>query len=87
MLLCLASSFTGCLFRDRKVERVVTGAPLKTATQQDLIDYVNREAGKVRSMQATVDIDTSVGGAKKGKITDYEEIRGYVLARSRPCSA
>jgi len=81
MLLCLASSFTGCLFRDRKVERVVTGAPLKTATQQDLIDYVNREAGKVRSMQATVDIDTSVGGAKKGKITDYEEIRGYVLAR------
>jgi len=54
---------------------------LKTATQQDLIDYVNREAAKVRAMQATVDIDTTVGGAKKGKITDYQEIRGYVLAR------
>jgi hypothetical protein len=28
-----------------------------------------------------VDIDTSVGGAKKGHATDYKEIRGYVLAR------
>jgi outer membrane lipoprotein-sorting protein len=32
-------------------------------------------------MQATVDIDTAVGGAKKGKVTEYKEIRGYVLAR------
>ena len=79
--LALALSLPGCLFRARKVERVVTGAPLKTATQQELIDYVNREAAKVRSMKATVDIDTTVGGAKKGKITEYEEIRGYVLAR------
>jgi len=81
LLLCLASSLAGCLFRAHTVERVLTGAPLKTATQQELIDYINREAAKVRSMQATVDIDTTVGGAKKGKITDYEEIRGYVLAR------
>jgi outer membrane lipoprotein-sorting protein len=81
LLLALAWPLQGCLFRAHKVERVVTGAPLKTATQQDLIDYVNREAAKVRSMQATVDIDTTVGGARKGKITDYEEIRGYVLAR------
>jgi outer membrane lipoprotein-sorting protein len=32
-------------------------------------------------MQATVDIDTTVGVVKKGKVTDYQEIRGYVLAR------
>jgi hypothetical protein len=35
----------------------------------------------VRSLQATVDIDTSAGGIKKGEVTDYKEIRGYVLAR------
>lgn len=79
LVLVLLSS--GCLFRARKVERVASTAPLKMATQQDLIDYVNREAAKIRTMQATVDIDTTVGGAKKGKITDYQEIRGYVLAR------
>src|SRR5258707_10833537 len=35
----------------------------------------------MQSMQATVDIDTSVGGARKGKVTEYQQIRGYVLAR------
>src|SRR5258706_1082379 len=81
LLLLLAWPLQGCLFRARKVERVATGTPLKRATQQELIDYVNGEAAKVRSMQATVDIDTTIGGAKKGKVTDYQEIRGYVLAR------
>lgn len=72
---------SGCLFRSRKVEPAPTTAQLKTATQQDLIDYLNAQASKVQSMQATVDIDTSVGGEKKGKVTDYQQIRGYVLAR------
>ncbi len=72
---------TGCLFRSRKVEQPVNAAQLKTATQQELIDYINTQAAGIQSMQATVDIDTTVGGVKKGTVTDYEEIRGYVLAR------
>jgi outer membrane lipoprotein-sorting protein len=71
----------GCLFRSRPVPRQIPNAPLKTATQAELINYINTQAAKIHSMEATVDIDTSVGGAKKGKITDYQEIRGYVLAR------
>jgi outer membrane lipoprotein-sorting protein len=72
---------TGCLFRSRKVEQPVNVVQLKTATQQELIDYINTQATGIQSMQATVDIDTTVGGVKKGKVTDYQEIRGYVLAR------
>jgi outer membrane lipoprotein-sorting protein len=72
---------TGCLFRTRTVERQLSTAPLKSATQKQLIDYINHEAAKIRSMNAMVDIDTTVGGEKKGKATDYTEIRGYVLAR------
>ena len=72
---------TGCLFRSRKVERQLSTAPLQTATQQQLVDAINTQAAKIQTMQATVDIDTSVGGVNKGKITDYKEIRGYVLAR------
>ena len=72
---------TGCLFRSRKVEQPVNTAQLKSATQQELIDYINSQAARIQSLQATVDIDTSVGGVKKGKVTDYQEIRGYVLAR------
>jgi outer membrane lipoprotein-sorting protein len=72
---------SGCLFRSRIVERQISTAPLKSATQEELIGYINTQAAKIHSMQATVDIDASSGGAKKGKITEYQEIRGYVLAR------
>jgi outer membrane lipoprotein-sorting protein len=72
---------TGCLFRSRRVERQLSTAPLKSATQAELIDYVNAQAAKIKTLQATVDIDTSVGGVKKGKVTDYQQIRGYILAR------
>ena len=71
---------TGCLFRSHTVEHV-TQLPLKTATQQQLINYMQEQAKQVQTMQATVDIDTAVGGAHKGKVTEYQQIRGYVLAR------
>jgi hypothetical protein len=72
---------TGCLFRTRPVEETYSKAPLRESSQSALIDSINQQAEKVRSLQATVDIDTSAGGAKKGHVTDYKEIRGYVLAR------
>ena len=72
---------SGCLFRTRTLDRQFSDRPLKTATQQELIDYVNTQAARIQSMQATVDIDSSVGDPKNGRITDYKEIRGYVLAR------
>src|SRR6204780_4157915 len=83
LLLLLAATFslTGCLFHTRIIDRQLSDRPLKTATQQQLIAYVNDQAQKIQSMQATVDIDSSAGDSKNGKITDYKEIRGYVLAR------
>lgn len=82
LLLLLATvPLSGCLFRSRKVERQLSTAPLKAATQQELVDAINLQAARIRTMQATVDIDTSIGGENRGKITDYKEIRGYVLAR------
>lgn len=81
LVLLAVLPLTGCLFRSRKVEQPVNPVQLKTATQQELIAYINTQAAKIQSMQATVDIDTTVGGVKKGKVTDYQEIRGYVLAR------
>jgi Domain of unknown function (DUF4292) len=71
----------GCLFRTRPVEETYSKAPLRESTQSALIDIINLQALKVQSLQATVDIDTSAGGAKKGHVTEYKEIRGYVLAR------
>ena len=72
---------SGCLFRTRKVEQTYNPLTLKTATKAELIASMNRQAAQIKTMQATVDIDTSVGGEKKGKVTEYKEIRGFVLAR------
>jgi outer membrane lipoprotein-sorting protein len=72
---------TGCLFRTRPVEDRYSKAPLKEASQQDLIDSINQQAEAIHSLKATVDIDSSSGGMKKGTETQYKEIRGYILAR------
>ena len=84
VILCVATlSTTGCgvFLRTRPVEDQYSKTPLKESSQQGLIDSINQQAELVRSLKATVDIDSSVGGMKKGHVTDYKEIRGYVLAR------
>ncbi|MGA7460392.1 MAG: outer membrane lipoprotein-sorting protein [Candidatus Korobacteraceae bacterium] len=80
-LLALLAGGTGCLFRTRTAEIRTSTAKLETATRQELIDRLNTEAAKIKTLNLTVDIATSVGGEKKGKVTDYEEIRGYILVR------
>src|SRR5436305_2238025 len=83
LILLLLSTLltTGCLFRTRRVEQTISPVALKSATKEQLIAYINSQAAKIQTMQATVDIDTAVGGARKGKVTEYQQIRGYVLAR------
>jgi hypothetical protein len=71
----------GCLYRSRPVALRTSTAPLQTATGRDLIERINAEATEIQTLKATVGITASVGGSKLGKITEYQEIRGYILAR------
>jgi outer membrane lipoprotein-sorting protein len=80
-LLALALGESACLFRTRTVEPRTSTAKLETATKDQLVDYLNSEAAKIQTLNATVDIAASVGGEKKGKVTEYQEIRGYILVR------
>ena len=81
LLLLALLPATGCLLRTRPVEDQYSKAPLKESTQQGLIDAINQQAEVIHTLKATVDIDSSAGGMKKGHVTDYKEIRGYVLAK------
>ena len=56
-------------------------ASLETATKEDLIARINRQAAQIQTLNATVDIKASIGGSKKGQITEYQEVSGYILAR------
>jgi hypothetical protein len=56
-------------------------ATLKDATLEQLVENVNAEADRLKSFIANVDVDFSAGGQKKGKVTDYAELSGYILVR------
>lgn len=56
-------------------------APLKQATEAELVGRINSEAAKIQTLNATVEISTSVGGWTKGKITQYQKISGYILVK------
>lgn len=81
LVLLLTFALSGCLFRSRTVNRRISDTPVKSATAEELIAKINSEAAAVQSLNLTVDLTTSIGGAKRGKITEYKEIRGYVLVR------
>src|ERR1035438_458919 len=84
VLFCLlAATFPlgGCLFRTRVIERQLSNAPLKTATQKELIDYVNTQAGRIESMQATVDIDSTAGDPRSEEHTSELQSLRHLVCR------
>jgi len=81
LLLGAVLGWSGCLFRSHKVPTLTTASNVRTATLQELVATLDNFDNAVKTLNATVDIDTSVGGAKKGKVTEYQEIRGYILMR------
>lgn len=82
ILLVILVPLSGCLLRTHKVQqRPQYAGPLETATAQQLIERIDTEAAKIKTLNATVDIAAATGGEKKGKVTEFQEIRGYVLLR------
>ena len=82
LLLLAMLPLTGCLFRSHKIkEPALSTAPLQTANAADLVAHLNDISHAIQTLNATVDFATSVGGVKRGKVTEYKEIRGYILVR------
>jgi outer membrane lipoprotein-sorting protein len=81
LLLLLTLPLSGCLFRSHRPQVLLSNAPLQTASLQQLVNNINTQAGKIHTLNATVEIAASTGGSKKGKITEYKEIKGYILVR------
>jgi hypothetical protein len=85
LLLIAVVPLGGCLSRSRPIALRTSTAHLQTTTVNELIERINAEATEIQTLKATVGITASVGGSKLGKITEYQEIRGYILAR-KPAS-
>jgi outer membrane lipoprotein-sorting protein len=61
---------------------MVNTSNLRVATLADLVNSVNAEAKKIQTLNATVEIATSIGGAKKGQVEEYQQIKGYILSKN-----
>ncbi len=83
LLLCLyVLVSTSCLARRRVISRN-GGAKqtLQVADKQALVDRVAETYKVVHDISATVDMTPALGSAEKAKITEYKDVRGYVLFR------
>ncbi|MHB1672905.1 MAG: outer membrane lipoprotein-sorting protein [Acidobacteriaceae bacterium] len=74
-------ALSGCLKHTRVLERPEAPGVVLTASAQQLIQQLDDRYNTIHSMLATVLIQASVGGAVKGKETDYTSIHGYILLR------
>lgn len=82
VLLLAILPLSGCLLRStHTVNQHISTAKLRVATLDELVARINSDAGSLQSFIANVDVDFSAGGKKKGKVTDYAELGGYILVR------
>ena|ERR1700722_2518843 len=81
LLALLLPVLTGCLSRTHKLQQPKLAGPVQNADVVQLVEAINRRYAQVNSLTAPVDFSASVGGAHKGKQTDYTSIHGYILYR------
>lgn len=74
---------TSCLARRRVITRKGGQAnqTLLTVDKETLIREIARQYAAVESFNATVDLVPALGSANKGKITEYKDVRAYILFR------
>jgi hypothetical protein len=84
VLVCLlAIGLSSCLARRRLFGRkgATNTQPLLTADRQSLLDSITRQFEAVRDFNAEVDMVPALGTAEKSKITEYKDVRAYILFR------
>ncbi|MEO8593497.1 MAG: DUF4292 domain-containing protein [Candidatus Solibacter sp.] len=81
MVCALATSSSSCLARRRIIARkgASNTQPLLVADRQTLLDKVTRQFAAVHDFNAEVDMVPALGTTEKSKITEYKDVRAYVL--------
>jgi outer membrane lipoprotein-sorting protein len=84
LLLCLISlGLSSCLERRRTFVR--SGGkptqPLLVADRSALVDIISRQYAVIHDLNATVDMVPALGSAEKSKITEYKDVRAFILFR------
>ena len=83
LLLVVLLLLPGCIVRKLKVYRpgIASSAKLQTASLQQLVEQLRVREEQIRTINATVDLEPSIGSVLKGEISELQEVRGFVLIR------
>jgi len=85
LIVCFACvAFSGCVVRRRTI--VQKGAKrsqaLLVADRDTLVQALARQYDAIKDFNATVDMVPALGSAEKRKITEYKDVRAFVLYRA-----
>ncbi|WP_187143232.1 DUF4292 domain-containing protein [Terriglobus albidus] len=81
VLLAAVLLTSGCFRHTYRVQKAPPVANVKSATLDELIHQIQGRFDAIKTMNASVDIITSTGGSKQGKVTVYTTFSGYILLR------
>ena len=68
-----------CISRKRVVPEEQRLFPAQTATRTELFQELEVKSNSVQTLQGTISLDLSGGGAKSGVLTEYHQTTGYVV--------
>lgn len=73
----------GCIVRKLKVIRpgIASSARLQAASLDQLLERLRLWDQQVRTINATVDLEPSIGSVLKGEISELKDVRAFVLIR------
>lgn len=82
LIVCWSSS--SCLARRRLISRKgsTPAQKLLVADRDSLIQAIVRQYTAVRDLSATVDMVPALGTAEKSKITEYKDVRAFILLKA-----
>jgi outer membrane lipoprotein-sorting protein len=80
-LVTLAPALTGCLTHIRAVPKTRPAEVVISATLDQLLSQVETRFKAVQTINATVEIVASEGGARQGQVKEFPSFSGYIFLR------
>jgi outer membrane lipoprotein-sorting protein len=83
LALCFSLWSSSCVARRRLITRKsgATSQKLITADKQTLLARIAETYRLIDNFNATVDMVPALGSTEKNKVTEYKDVRGYILFR------
>jgi hypothetical protein len=80
-LVALSPALTGCLTHIRTVPKTRPAEVVMNATLDRLLQQVDTRFNQIQTLNASVEIVASEGGARQGQIKEFTSLSGYIFLR------